>query len=391
MKILMINSVCGIRSTGRICTDLADMLSARGHECKIAYGRESVPSEYEKYAVRIGSEKDVKIHGLFARIFDSSGFHSKRSTKRFVKWVEEYDPDVIHLHNIHGYYINIEILFEYLKASGKKVIWTLHDCWAFTGHCSHFDYVGCRKWLNGCENCSQKKQYPSSLLLDNSKKNYVKKKKLFSAVENLTVICPSNWLASHVKNSFLKNKEIRLIPNGIEILKFKHVDSDFRKKYNLENKVVVLGVASNWNDRKGLKDFYQLAEMLGNDYQIVLVGLTSKQIKVLPKNILPIERTNSIEELVEIYSSANILFNPTYEDTYPTVNLEAQACGLPVISYRTGGSPESIDINGVVDKGNLHSVVNLIKSKAYEDFSCSRQEFDKYENYKEYVKLYEEI
>ena len=150
MKVLMINSVCGIRSTGRICTDIAEELEKQGHDVKIAYGRETVPEKYQKYAVRIGTDLDVKLHGIKTRLFDRHGFGSKRATKKFIKWVEEYDPDVIHLHNLHGYYINIKILFDYLKKANKKVVWTLHDCWAFTGHCTHFDFVGCNKWKCKC-------------------------------------------------------------------------------------------------------------------------------------------------------------------------------------------------------------------------------------------------
>ena len=176
----MINSVCGIRSTGRICTDIASELEAQGHQVKIAYGRENVPEQFQRYAVRIGNDLDMRLHGVKARLLDASGFGSKSATKRFIKWVKDYDPDVIHLHNIHGYYINIEILFNYLKNSGKPVVWTLHDCWAFTGHCAYFDFAGCEKWKTGCYGCPLKKSYPSSILIDRSKKNYIQKKRLFT-------------------------------------------------------------------------------------------------------------------------------------------------------------------------------------------------------------------
>lgn len=363
MKVLQINTVCGIRSTGRICTDIADVLAANRHECKIAFGREAVPLEYEKYAIRIGDSISVNLDAVITRIFDNAGFNSKAVTKKFINWIKEYDPDVIHLHNLHGYYINVELLFDYLKASGKPVVWTLHDCWSFTGHCTHFDYIGCEKWKTGsCSNCPLKKSYPKSLALENSAKNYSKKKKAFTGVPNMTIVTPSKWLADLVRQSFLKEYPIKVINNGIDLNVFKPTESDFRQRYNLENKKIVLGVASAWSKSKGLYDFIKLSELLRADYKIVLVGLTKEQIKEMPENILCIERTNSTKELAEIYAAADVFVNPTYQDTYPTVNLEAQACGTPVITYSTGGSPESVTENGVVLKGNVEMLKERIES-----------------------------
>ena len=359
MKVLMINSVCGIRSTGRICTDIAETLKAQGHTCKIAYGRESVPQKYEKYAVRIGADTGVKIHGALSRVFDTSGFHSRRATKKFIEWVKTYDPDVIHLHNIHGYYLHIGQLFKYLKTCGKKILWTLHDCWAFTGHCSHFDFVGCEKWKTGCYKCSQKKRYPASLLCDRSKKNYKLKKNWFTGIDNLTIITPSQWLADIVKQSFLGEYSVEVVRNGIDLNVFKPTESDFRVRYGLEDKKILLGVASTWEERKGLADFLKLAEMVDENYAIVLVGLNEKQMQGLPKNVIGITRTNSTKELAQIYTTADVFLNLTYEDNYPTVNLEAQACGTPVITYRTGGSVESDPPENVVDKGDLTAVLKL--------------------------------
>lgn len=359
MKVLMINSVCGIRSTGRICTDIAETLEAQGHTCKIAYGRESVPQKYEKYAVRIGADTGVKIHGALSRVFDTSGFHSRRATKKFIKWVKTYDPDVIHLHNIHGYYLHIGELFKYLKTCGKKILWTLHDCWAFTGHCSHFDFVGCEKWKTGCYQCSQKKRYPASLLCDRSKKNYRLKKKWFTGIDNLTIITPSQWLADIVKQSFLGEYSVEVVRNGIDLNVFKPTESDFRVRYGLQDKKILLGVTSTWEERKGLADFLKLAQMVDENYAIVLVGLNEKQMQGLPKNVIGITRTNSTKELAQIYTTADVFLNLTYEDNYPTVNLEAQACGTPVITYRTGGSVESVPPENVVDKGDLRAVLKL--------------------------------
>ena len=370
MRILMINVVCGIRSTGRICTDLADALAEQGHEVKIAYGRENVPEKYQKYAVRIGTDLDVKLHGVKARLFDKAGFGSVGATKRFIEWVKEYDPDVIHLHNIHGYYINIEILFNYLKTCGKKILWTLHDCWAFTGHCSHFSFVKCDKWKKGCFSCQQKNEYPASILCDNSKRNWLVKKQLFSDIQNMTIITPSKWLARLVKESFLSDYPVEVINNGIDTDIFKPTSSNFRQLYHLEQKKIILGVASSWNARKGLYDFVKLSGTIDESYKIVLVGLSPKQVKEVPEKILCITRTNSTMELAEIYTAADVFFNPTYEDNYPTVNLEAQACGTPVITYDTGGSPESVPENNILQDCDLSKVIVLDSLQiAEQDFS----------------------
>lgn len=360
MKVLMINSVCGIRSTGRICTDIAEVLEKEGHDCKIAYGRETVPDKYKKYAVKIGTNFGVKLHAGLSRIFDRSGFYSKHATKKFIKWVKEYKPDIIHLHNLHGYFINIEILFDYLKKANVPVIWTLHDCWAFTGHAAYCEAVACENWKTGCNRCPQKMKYPSALLFDNSKSNYFRKKKNFTGVANLIIVTPSAWLAGLVKQSFLKDYFVRVIHNGIDLSVFKPTLSDFRERYGLIDKKIILGVASVWEERKGLNDFIKLSGAINEDYRIVLVGVSKEQFKILPANIIGIERTNSSQELVEIYTAADVFLNLTYEDNYPTVNLEAQACGTPVITYRTGGSIENVSEWNIVEKGELRLLLEKI-------------------------------
>lgn len=382
MKILMINVVCGIRSTGRICTDLAKELDKEGHQVKIAYGRDSVPPQYEKYAVKIGSEFDVKLHGIKSRIFDRAGFGSENATKRFIEWVEKFDPDIIHLHNIHGYYINVEILFDYLRRCNKKIIWTLHDCWSFTGHCTYFDYVSCTKWKEGCFNCSQRREYPESLLIDNSKNNYIEKKKIFTGIKNLIIITPSKWLADLVHQSFLKEYPVFVINNGVDtdVFKKNSMISDSKNKY--VDKKIILGVAAIWNRRKGLRDFIELSKIIDDRYKIIVVGVSENQINMLPPNIIGIKRTNSVEELSKLYNIATVFVNPTYEDNYPTTNLEAIACGTPVISYKTGGSSESALIYGdVVEKGDIDSLrkkiydikyVKPIKNFKVEDISVHK-------------------
>lgn len=392
MKVLQINSVCGIRSTGRICTDLAEILASHGHECKIAYGREQVPEKFIKYAHRIGNNKDVLIHAFFSRIFDNSGFLSKKATKKFISWVREYNPDIIHLHNIHGYYINIEVLFKFLKEFNKPVVWTMHDCWAFTGHCSHFDYVGCSKWQEGCHNCSQKKEYPSCLLMDGSKKNYKKKRELVKGVKDLTIVTPSLWLAGLVRQSFVGENNVEVINNGIDLSIFRPVESDFKNKYKIQDKKMLLGVASVWNDRKGFDTLLKLAEKIDKNTVIVMVGVNDSQLKILPENIIGIKRTNSTEELAKIYSASDVFINPTMEDTFPTTNLEALACGTPVITYKTGGSVESItdECGMVIQQGDIDAILKCIS-----ELNCSTSEilnhalkFNRNDRYEEYINLY---
>ncbi|MCL2200851.1 MAG: glycosyltransferase, partial [Oscillospiraceae bacterium] len=331
MKILQINSVCGFGSTGRIVADLHSAATAQNDSCKVGFGRGGEMGIPGADAMKIGSSLDVNFHGLMSRITDKTGFYSKRATREFISRVSVYDPDVIHLHNIHGYYINIGLLFDYLIKANKRIIWTLHDCWAFTGHCAYFDYCGCVKWKSGCSGCVQKSAYPKSLLCDNSELNFKRKKALFTAVLDMVVITPSNWLAGLVKESFLSAYPLQVINNGVDLEVFKRSESDFRKKHGLENSFTVLGVASIWNERKGLDCFIKLAKSLeGNkDFKIVLVGLSEKMLSGLPENIIGIARTDSASELAEIYSMADIFVNPTLEDNFPTTNLEALACETP--------------------------------------------------------------
>lgn len=349
MKIFMINSVCGIRSTGRICTDLAEVLHENGHECRIAYGREDVPDKYKIIAYRIGNNNGVRSHALGSRLFDRTGFYSKKQTEKLVDEIERYCPDVIHLHNLHGYYLNIEVLFEYLAEANIPIVWTLHDCWAFTGHCAHFSLAGCDRWKTGCFDCPQKRSYPSALLFDRSKDNWKRKKELFTSVKNMTVVTPSQWMAGLVKESFLQKYSITVIPNGIDLSVFKPTPGDFRKKYSLQGKRIILGVASLWDDRKGLNDFIKLADLIDDNTRIVLVGLNKKQIRSLPSNIIGIERTNDIKELAEIYTAADVFFNPSKEETMGLTTVEAMACGTPVVVSDRTAVPEVVtEYGGVV-------------------------------------------
>ena len=396
MRVLQINSVCGYGSTGRIATDLYNLLEENGHECLIAYGRGTTSDGINSY--RIGTKFDNYLHVAETRLFDLHGFASTSATKKFIKNAKKYNPDVIHLHNIHGYYINIELLFSYLKEANKPIVWTLHDCWAFTGHCSYFDYVGCEKWKTRCYECPQKNSYPASRLLDKSKHNYEKKRELFTGLSKMNIVTPSKWLAGLVKESFLREYEVQVIHNGIDLDVFKPTKSDFRKKYNISDKFIILGVASVWDRRKGLEDFIKLAKILSDDSIIVLVGLSTKQMKNLPKNIIGIKRTGSVKELAEIYTAANVFFNPTYEDNYPTTNLEAIACGTPVVTYNTGGSPETIDRDTgiVLEKGNVEGLKKVIlKIMAINNLKMysvkMSKQFNKDDKFNDYIKLYSEV
>ncbi|GBF12468.1 glycosyltransferase [Tepidibacillus sp. HK-1] len=396
MKVLQINSVCGIGSTGRIVTDIHNILIEQGHESYIAYGRDL--SKNCDTSIKIGSKIDNYSHVALTRIFDKHGFGSKKATQKFIEKVKELDPDIIHLHNIHGYYINIEVLFDYLKKADRPVVWTLHDCWSFTGHCAYFDYVGCDKWKTGCYDCPEKNSYPASVIIDNSKDNYIKKKELFTGIKNLTIVTPSKWLAGLVKQSYLREYPVEVINNGIDLDVFKPTQSDFRERFNLEDKFIILGVASTWDRRKGFGYFIELSKKIKNDEVIVLVGLSEKQRKYLPKNIIGITRTSNVKELAEIYTAADVFLNPTLEDNFPTTNLEALACGTPVITFDTGGSVECVDSKTgiVVKKDNLNMLRNEIlnikngKKTFYNDVAINRAKsvYDKNKQYGEYLNLY---
>ena len=347
MRLLLINSVLGYGSTGKIVLDLAREYEENGYEVKIAYGRTAQNTEAEsEYGIRIGNKADVWAHALYTRFTDKHGLGSKRATAKFLKWADEFNPDVLWLHNIHGYYINYELLFAWIKSRPQmQVKWTLHDCWTFTGHCAHFTYVKCDKWKTACEKCPQSDQYPKSSI-DNSSDNYRRKKASFTGVKNMTIITPSNWLKELVGKSFLSEYPVEVVYNKINTEVFKPTESSFKADYGLQDKKVILGVASVWNDRKGLNDFMKLSTLVDNDtYRIVLVGLNKKQIESINKtasNIVALPRTSSAQELAKIYSAADVFVNLTYEDTFPTVNMEAEACGTPVITYDTGGCAETI-------------------------------------------------
>jgi glycosyltransferase involved in cell wall biosynthesis len=320
---------------------------AQGHTCRIAYGREPVPEKYQDISYRIGSDLEVKANAMQARALDNEGFCAKSATKKFLKWADNYNPDVLWLHNIHGYYLNIELLFDWIKQRPHmQVKWTLHDCWAFTGHCSYFSYVGCHRWQEECHNCVQKKEYPQSLLADRSAENFRRKQKAFCGVPNMTIITPSQWLADLVKQSFLKEYPVEVRHNTIDRSVFKPTASNFRERMGLMDKKIVLGVASVWDRRKGLADFVRLSGLLPEQYQVVLVGVDESQGKILPANIVQIRRTNSARELAEIYTAADVFVNPSREETFGMTTIEAMACGTPAIVYENTACEEVVRTYG---------------------------------------------
>jgi len=395
-RVILVNTVVGTGSVGRLTEGLYHALCDKGYECLVAHGRGNAPKDVNAY--RIDEDIEVYVHGAISRLTDRHGFYSARATKKFIKKIEEFKPDIIHLHNVHGYYLHLGILFEYLKKTDIRLIWTLHDCWSFTGHCSHFEYIGCDKWLTGCHDCEQLSEYPKTIGKDSSCRNYLDKKMLFTGFDNLTLVTSSNWLKSQVEKSFMKEYQTVVLPTGIDLKKFKPVnDTDsLRQKLGLEGKTVILGVANPWRDRKGLALFVKLANMLDESFAIVMIGLSDIQKKSLPSNIIGIGHSDQIEELAAYYSMADIYVNLTLEDTFPTTNIEALACGTPVITYNSGGSIESIDDTcGIsIDDNSLEGVVDAIKqmvikketSYGIEDCLKRAGLYDKEYRFEEYIR-----
>lgn len=403
LSLLQINSVVNLGSTGRIAEDIGLLAVEQGWESFVAYGRTNNNSQNK--IIRIGCRFDIKVHGLLTRIFDnhSLGFSSKNSTMKLIKEIDTLKPDIIHLHNIHGYYINSKILFEYLSRLDVPIVWTLHDCWSFTGHCAHFDEIGCEKWKTQCYSCPLKKNYPASYFFDRSKKNYIEKKKLFNSIKNLTIVPVSNWLGELVKESFLSSNKVEIIHNGIDTNLFRPSKNDkqTRDKFGIKNEFIILGLSSVWNKSKGLDDFISLSNKVDSNIKMILVGLNQQQIDDLPNNIIGIKRTENINQLVDLYSISDLFLNLTYNDSFPTTNLEALACGTPVLTYNTGGSVEAIDeeTGFIVEKGDLQGVIRAIEvvknnGKQYYSHKCRERaeiHFNKDIQFQKYIDLYNQL
>lgn len=393
--LLQINVTANWGSTGKIAEQIGLCAMKHGWESYIAYGRWCNPSK--SHLIKVGNKLDMYMHYGEQRIRDNEGLCSRSATKQLIKRISEIMPDVVQLHNIHDHYLNYRLLFEYLNKTEIKVVWTLHDCWAFTGHCFHFVTKNCDKWKNGCFECPLKNEYPRTFL-DRSKEHWLLKKELFVGCKNLTIVPVSDWLANFVKESFLKEKRIHVIKNGVDLNIFKPSTSLNLSETN--SKFKIIAVSSVWYPDKGELDIYKLREMLSEDkFEITMVGLSVDQYKKLPKGIIGIQRTQNLQELVKLYSDANVLINPTYADTFPTVNLEALACGTPVITYRTGGSPEAIDekTGVVIEPGDVDGLVEAIyrmKEDSLSSADCRKRAeecFDKDKCFEKYVELYEKL
>ena len=405
-KLLQINPVIRINtSTGRIMQEIGELARANGWETYIAYsqGRDGV-SPNAAHLIPVGNRWSVAWHGIMTRLFDRHGLASERATRQLIAEIQRIQPDIIHIHNIHGYFLNYRILFEYLSNANIPVIWTVHDCWLYTGHCYYYSYVGCDKWKSQCEQCPQRRDFPTSWWVDRSQQNFGDKKKAFTSIpkELLTIVPVSEWIHGEMKQSFLKDYPYQVIHNGINLENFQVYPADeVKKRYGLEGKRILLGVASIWMEEKGWNDFMQLAGMLNPDEIIVLVGVKEEQKKGLPATIVPISRTDNLKQLAELYAAAEALVNPTWQDNYPTVNLEAIACGTPVVTYRTGGSIEVItsDTGFIVEQGDIPGLLAAVRiieerGKDYYQTKCrayAEAHFRKEDRYADYLKLYENL
>lgn len=389
MKILQINSFYKFGSTGRIVYDLTKVLKNKSIDSYVAYGW---GMEKNENIFPINKKLNVVISIVLSRITGRSGAFNFFATKRLCRWILRIKPDIIHLHNIHGFYINIKVLFNFLKKYDVPVIWTLHDCWAFTGHCAYFDAVSCNKWVKECFCCIQKREYPFAFI-DCSQKNYANKKSLFNSINKMHIVTPSKWLQENVRKSFLKHYDLNVIYNGIDLKKFKPVKSHIKEKYKIGGEKIILGIAPDLNGRKGGKYFLELSQIIATDVVIVILSLNASQ--KLPDNIFVLPHTNNIDELVELYSGADVFVNPTLEDNFPTVNIEALACGTPVIAFDTGGCKEIIDhtCGEIVPKGEVQQLLAAInrcwKNKKISEQCVKRaSHYDKAKKFQEYIDLY---
>lgn len=377
-------------STGNIAEDISKVAIRHGWQTFTAWGRFAKPSVSSQ--IRVGCKFDTYMHFIAQKMLDGEGLASKRATRKLIARIEQIKPDIIHLHNIHDHYLNYPLLFRYFALVDTPVVWTQHDCWAFTGGCMYFDMSGCEQWKSGCLNCNEKR----ALLGNKAAYQFETKKALLSNIKNLTFVSVSDWLHSLLEQSVQQSRPIVTIHNGVDLTRFRPMDITNNHKLS---KFKILGVAAIWDARKGLSDFVKLRSKLSEDYEITLVGLTPKQISSLPKGINGIQRTQNIEELVQLYSDADVFLNSTYSDNFPTTNVEALACGTPVITYRTGGSPEAIDkkTGVVVEQGDVNGLVEAIyrmKENPLSSADCRKRAeecFDKDKCFEKYIELYENL
>lgn len=401
-KLLQINPVVKNGSTGRIAEQIGVIAMAKGWDSFIAYrGRPKNTSQSK--LIQVSNKFDAIWHAILTRLFDKHGLGSWMSTKIFVNKIKRINPDVIQIHDIVGYYINYKVLFRYLSQSNIPVVWTFHCFWAMTGHCTYFSDVNCIKWKTTCHTCPKKKYYPQSILFDNSTNNHKLKRKYFTSVKNLTIVPVSKWVEGLVRESYFSNYPIQTIYNGIDLKTFRPVSGAeiLKSKLGITGRFVMLGLATTWGKRKGWDDYMKLCKLLPEDYVIILVGLNSQEIKVLPKNIIGIQRTESVEELVSYYSMADVVMNISYQETFGLTTAEGFACGTPGIVYNCTASPELIseDTGIIVEPGNIEQVFAAIKEirlkgKNYYSVNCRKraeQFFSMDDRFNDYIKLYEKL
>lgn len=399
MKVLSIN-LGNYSSTGNITQGIKSEAIRNGVEYILTYPFDMQNKEIKEEDWLIGNKFGRKSSIALGMITGFNGCFSAFATQKLLNRISHYEPDIIHFHNLHNNYINLPMLFWYVKKSKIKIVWTLHDCWSFTGQCPHFEMVNCSKWKTGCHHCTSFREYPKAFV-DNTKIMWKLKKKWFTQVENMTIVTPSEWLADLVKQSFFRGYPVKVIHNGIDLDVFKPIQSDFRVSHGIDDKKnIVMGVAFNWGKRKGLDVFIELANRLDTEaYQIVLVGTDDTVDTQLPDNIISIHRTQNQTELAKIYTAADVFVNPTREENYPTVNMEAIACGTPVLTFNTGGSPEILDktCGSVVDCDDIDAmekeIILTCENEPYTETACLKRakSFDKKERYMEYINLYESI
>lgn len=388
MKVAFINTVIGYGSVGKITELLAKNEKIQS---KAFYGRKEYKGSVDSF--KFNNLMGNSIHAIKTFFFDSHCFENKKETELLIKELIEFSPDIVHLHNLHGYYLNIEILFKGLKSLNIPVVMTLHDCWTFTGHCPHFDSINCQQWKTHCEKCRLYSDYPFSFNKYNVYKNYDRKRVVFNSLKDLTIITPSLWLKHQVESSFLRNYKCIVINNGIQLDIF---NTSYPRKQS--DKIRLLAVSNVWTKTKGLDDLVELAKLLPNKYQLTVIGLTKRQIKLFPDNISCIERTADAQELAKYYCNSDVFINFTYQDTFPTVNIESLACGTPIITYNTGGSVELIeDTTGIViDKGDYLSVLDILESDALykldrEKCALSAKKYSLKNMVNNYISLYESL
>ena len=399
MRIFQLNTVCGIKSTGRIAVEIGRLVEKDGGQCMIGCGANDVPPEAEHMAYKTLSVPHRRLYSLITKLFDADTRFNASGTRKLIREIERFAPNVIHLHNIHGGYLHAGVLFRYLQKKNIPVVWTLHDCWPFTGHCAYFDYSGCEKWKTRCHHCPQQRSYPVCIGLDNSKGNHARKRRLFTSLDNLTMVTPCEWMKEPLGQSYMGKYPVRTIYNGVDLSSFRPVESNIRRRYGLEDGRLVLAVASDWDERKGLRYLVEAAAKLGKDYHFVIIGLSSAQVAELPEGMTGIEHTANVQELVEWYSAADCLANPSMEDNMPMVNLEALACGTPVVTFRTGGCPEAVDEGTgiVVDKADVDGLCDTIRRMTPKTEACKAaclkrsERFSAASTFENYLALYREL